>query len=246
MRSILPTRQNKVKSLIEKGEFEKLTVSEIIQNVEHCGACNWKSITEDEQAGKKEFYLNPNQQACFNYGRFTKQDFVDWANWEGKIIKGKTAKTKAKFIHYAKAYADPECGWSPLYGSRWSHLFTGKYLQAKNHSTKYDLLDQKELTSAEIINLIYSSAIFTMVEELTYVTDKDKHRRDWREESYGIAKTLVLLGHGEFLYSNTPEILTNLAWVNDTAYRVAQYRYLVKHKNYEFPDVEWVEKNRYK
>lgn len=241
---------NRVQKVLDKKAYEKFSIAEIITFVPHCQAMNKTSILkkEDDRTDGK-VWLNPHNQLCFNAGWYSHQDFVDWANGTGNIIKGKTQKEKDIFMHYHKCYVDEKCGWETLYGMRFAHLFEGyfKYLPIKNnfnYTSEYETIDPTS-DKEEIIKKVFGSAIFQLKFDMETSFDLEILRRNWHEESFGISKTLCLFNIGSFGASNTPEKLINLSWVRDVCWGIAKYLNL-KEKGYEFPDVEFVEKNRYK
>jgi len=54
-------------------------------------------LDNDGTGIKIKIWLNPNNQKCFNYGWFEYQDFYDWLEGKGNIVKGKTNETKKSF-----------------------------------------------------------------------------------------------------------------------------------------------------
>ena len=56
-------------------------------------------------------WLNPNNQISFNSGYFEKQDFLDWTEGKGKIVKGKTDEEKLLFWNHAKFLKEYTDSW---------------------------------------------------------------------------------------------------------------------------------------
>ena len=54
-------------------------------------------LDTDGEGQKIRIHLNPNNQKCFNFGWFEYQDYYDWLEGKGKIVKGKTDEEKKKF-----------------------------------------------------------------------------------------------------------------------------------------------------
>ena len=242
MRNIFTAKSKRsIEKIVAADQLEKLTVTELMGAIPHVKAINTASIENDEAEGKEKFWLNPTQQTCFNYGQFSKQDFIDWARGTGPIVKGKNQKEKDKFMKYAKAAI--ELNYTLF--MYWEHLelLTEKYLRASNMMSygDYDLIKSKD--SEEIIKKVLSSFVSTMVPEFEY-REIDDIRRDWRETWYGTAYTLVLLGHGAFGACNTPERIINLSWAQDLVFAKAYYLHL-KKIDYDFPDIDFVHKHRH-
>ena len=100
--------------------IEKRSIPELIESVSHVNPMNSESIISDWENDvisrkfpkfnqgnltNQTYWLNPNNQSCFNYGNFTHQDFIDWANGTGVVVKGNTQEQKDKFMRYEKAHS---------------------------------------------------------------------------------------------------------------------------------------------
>jgi hypothetical protein len=71
-------------------------------------------------------------------------------------------------------------------------------------------------------------------------------KREFDQGYYGVKRTLYCLGIGYMAACNTPEEISNLAWVNGVVESKAYYLHLLekeKRGEIKLPDFEWLSKN---
>ena len=71
----------------------------------------------EERLGNDPFYFTPSNSYCFNKGQYTIDDFYDWLEGTGRIVKGETQEEKDKFyyLHQFLEESDPYIGITTLY-----------------------------------------------------------------------------------------------------------------------------------
>jgi len=205
---------------------------------------------EDGQGMTKRVWLNPNNQTCFNSGWFTYQDYYDWIEGKGRIVKGKTDAEKKKFWDVAVFMHENDYAWSFLY-----HIKDFKYIDEtyraemkegyfSNRWAKTPLKITKT-NHAEIISKVFGN-ICRYYGDTYQKPESNSHMMSrMREELDGVKAVLFALGVGYYGACNTPEEPENLSWVADVCMYKAAYLYYINN-NIELPDFEFVYKNRYK
>jgi hypothetical protein len=219
---------------------------------------NDESVIERIKNGDDWVYINPKNQICFNYGRFTLQDIIDWSNGTGVIVKGKTQKEKDKFMKYALAYKELDINLF-IYDMYLDILNTDVmlYCKSKYSSSYYQDLSNAEET--EVIRLVLSNIARQAKEELSskigYLKFKNPNasiidtvksiKEKYDKISYTTCHTMSILGKGSFEASNTPQRLDNLSWAKELPFVTAYYEFM-KETGYDMPDFKWVKQNYYK
>jgi len=205
---------------------------------------------DDGQGMRTRIWLNPDNQTCFNAGWFSYQDFYDWMEGKGKIIKGKTPEEKQKFWDVAVFMYENDYAWAFGY-----HMKDFKYIDETYHpemkqgyfSNRWAKTPLKitKTNHADIISKAFGNVCRYYGD--TYVKPEyNSHLlTKMREELDGVKSTLYMLGVGYYGAINTPEEPENLSWVADICLYKAAYLYYVKN-NIQLPDFEFVYKNRYK
>jgi len=244
--------------------IEERNVVELMETVPWVSAMNESSIVESFKKGENEFYLNPNNQTCFNFGWFTHQDFINWANGTGVIVKGETQEEKDKVMKYAKSYT--ELNFLIFsYGEHLDLFDTSEILHGRSYYTgsKY-FQDLSKVEDSEIvIKKFWSDLARQVKEKLESKISYERSKADWYDNytpdiksivdqvyewtrviSFEKAHTLSILGHGYFGACNTPCDIENLAWSKDLAFAIG-YKEWLKEDGYELPDFKWVLENRY-
>jgi len=259
--------KNRKKKASDKA-IEDRSILELIETVAHVNPMNHQSIKEILKDPREDgrVWLNPNQQACFNSGWFVHQDFIDWANGTGVIVKGGTQEEKDKFMKYARAYE--ELDFHLFAYSEYFHLLDPSIELRVDHRyserSPNQILKIKGRTDAEIITDILSNYIkeikSTLADRMRYVrytnsidghdfeSEKDvasKIRRKYNDELRSVCWTVNLMGFGYHEACNTPCEIRNMAWSLDLPFAVAYYEWL-KEDGYDLPDFKFVNDNRYK
>jgi hypothetical protein len=98
----------------------------LLKGHEICKSHNRLEKTQ-ERDGLALYWLNPQNQKCFNFGWFCRQDFIDWMQGTGKIVKGSTPEEKQKFWQAACFESKYDYGWSVGYSLKYFHLLDTKY-----------------------------------------------------------------------------------------------------------------------
>jgi hypothetical protein len=236
---------------------EQRSIIELIESVPHVSPMNMTTVIKGVKNGDKRVWVNPNNQTCFNFGWFTRQDFIDWANGTGKIVKGKNQEEKDKFMKYARAYQVLDlCVFN--YGVHLDILDTTTILHGKSsYGNKY-YRNLEKTAATEVIRLVLSDIAREAKSELASavsyarfldpkvdITKIVKEKRDkYEERSLTACWTLSILGKGYFGACNTPCVLENLGWSRDLPFATAYYEFL-KEDGYDLPDFKWVIEHRY-
>jgi len=231
---------------ITQTELDK--VKEALQANPICRPMNDLKDTNKDN-GEIRIWLNPHNQKCFNSGWFTYQDFYDWSNNTGKIVKGDTDEEKQKFIEVAVFEQTHDYGWSIFYNKGFFHLIDetfhielkpgyGMYRTAKNS------LKITKTNHAEIIGKVMGSICrYYMDLEITYNSNAQRKMHD---ELVGAKETLFMLGVGYYGANNLPEDPENLQWIADICMYKAVYLYYYKKYNGKLPDFDFVLKYKSK
>jgi hypothetical protein len=238
--------------------IEKRSIKELIDSVKHVNPMNVGTIIKSVDEKNDRHWLNPNDQTCFNFGWFTHQDFIDWANGTGVIVKGKTQEEKDKFMKYAKAYQELDISIF-IYEEYLDLLNTKEIIHAKSSYRSDYVKDFRKSTELEkITDLLSNKAreIKSTLEnrisyrkltqpELVDISDIVKTTRDeYSKLSQEMCWTLGALGIGYYGACNTPCKIENLAWSQDLPFAVA-YKEVLEESGYDLPDFKWVMEHRY-
>jgi hypothetical protein len=238
--------------------IEKRSIVELIETVPHVNPMNQSTIRESVKEGNDKHWLNPNNQTCFNSGWFTHQDFIDWANGTGPIVKGNTQDEKDKFMKYAKAYTELDLSIF-IYEEYLDLLDTNVILHGKsNHGDSKYFQDLSKKPAEETIRLFLSNMAREIKDELITKIGYERYcnptvdiksiieekRRKYNDISFNTCWTLSILGKGYFAACNAPSKIENLAWSHDLPFAVA-YKEFLEEDGYELPDFKWVKDNRY-
>jgi hypothetical protein len=139
------------------------TIEQLIKANSICSPMNKleKSIEKD---GIAYYWLNPNNQKCFNFGWFSREDFIDWTNGTGKIVKGNTEEEKKKFWDVAVFEKKYDMAWAFGYHKKDFHLIDETYRTKQKHNYSCNTTNESPLkitknTPAEIENLSWISDI---------------------------------------------------------------------------------------
>jgi hypothetical protein len=189
-------------------------------------------------------WLNPNNQTSFNSGWFEKQDFLDWLEGKGKIVKGNTEEEKLKFWNFAKFVHENENGWSVYFNYKYFDLVLDYDVIAKFGQFNKNSLTIKTKNKEEIIGKILGSFLPNIKNDFKYRKFIDVIK-EYRDILYGAKKALYILGCGYFSASNTPCQVKNLNWFSDVVISKAYYQYLLE-EGIVMPDFNFVNENRYK
>lgn len=232
--------------------IDEMSIFEIITTVPHCKTMS--PSPKDLDGTEELIWLNPYNQECFNSGRWTVQDFRDWANGTGRIVKGDTQEEKDHVMFYAQMrdtldyrifiyhkyfnllegheMAEREGGWSmsrriknPIKGKNLAELYYNLALDVKSDLRTFDY---DPLAQDD-----YTKKSFTRTME------------GLRKEVWGNLRTLYFLGHGYYGASNTPQSLDNLAWASDLIIAYGYYLFL-EECDVKLPEFELVRSLRYK
>ena len=199
----------------------------------------------DTDGGGKQvrIWLNPHNQKCFNFGWFVYQDFYDWIEGKGKIVKGKTDEEKQKFMEVAKFENEHYYAWSFGYYKKYFNLIDETY-RPEFKKGYYNTVIKTPLkitktNHAEIIGKVMGDCCRWYGDTTVEPTADSHHLRRMRDELDGIKKTLFLLGVGYYGAVNLPEEPENLSWISDICVYKAVYLYYVKN-NVLLPDFDFV------
>lgn len=204
-------------------------------------------LDNDGNGKKVRMWLNPNDQTCFNFGWFEYQDFYDWIEGKGKIVKGKTPEEKQKFWEVAKFRHEHFYGWSFIYYKKYFHLIDETYRASFKKGYMNTMMDKPlkitKTNHAEIIAKVMGDCCRWYGDTTIEPKADSPHIRRMHSELDGIKKTLFLLGVGYYGAVNLPEEPENLAWIADICVYKAAYLYYIKN-NVSLPDFDFV--NNYK
>lgn len=245
----------KLFKLFRKHEIvlKQKSVFDLIKEHSLCTPMNKPWDRESDQK-RGIYWLNPNDQTNFNAGWFTEQDFMDWMNGEGSIVKGKTKEEKEKFWLNAKFLKEQRYGWMiQLYWKYFGWVnesYDFKFEAERHHPNENPLIiDRKSLVrNNKVVINIFGMFCNYIIKDLECCYDDKGLERvydTYNKEFWGAKMVLYQFGLGYFAYSNTPEDFKNLSWVGDLIFAKAYYIYL-KNKGVTLPDFEFINKNRYK
>lgn len=223
-------------------------ILEKINNSKVCSPMN-KLIFKNGKA-----WLNPNNQECFNSGNFTEEDFDDWLDGKGSIVKGRDDEEKAIVWEYATFKEEYYSSFTITSNYKFFYLVSTDYRPNYNTSVYGNggksftpfVYDGKNQT--EIISNIFANFVMSLKRDLLSWDDERSYNRvrdEFRKETWGITKTLMLMGIGYCGASNTPESIENLSWFSGVVFGKAYYLAL-KEKGVKFPNFDFMDNNRYK
>ena len=201
-------------------------------------------LDNDGTGVKIKIWLNPNNQTCFNWGWFEYQDFYDWLEGKGNIVKGKTDEEKKKFWDVAVFEEEHDMAWAFGYNKKYFDLIDETYLTPTKHGYGFYTESKKPLkitkdNHKEIIAKIFG-AVCRWYSDTTVEPVNGSHMRSMmHDELNGVKETLFALGIGYYGACNTPEEAENLAWIADICEYKAAYLYYINNK-IPLPDFDFV------
>lgn len=202
-------------------------VKNLLKNSNIClSYCDLHFDLHDE---KYVAWLNPHSQFCFNYGWFEYQDFVDWINETGKIIKGKTQKEKDDFWFLAKFNAKDKSYHlsSILYDLKFFNMIN------ENFTNTDEILKIKKSNHDIIIGNVFGRIINWYMTSYNF----DENWEKLNSELSGAGMALISLGVGQYGACNVYQY-GNISWFIELAMSKAKYLNLVYHKeklpNYDY------------
>jgi len=195
-------------------------------------------------------WMNPNDQECFNAGWYSMEDFKNFLNGTGKIIKGKTQEDKYKFLEYYR--------FKKTYHSAWSICYSFPYfdkIREENFKTRWNGYIEERIkichkNPEEDIMKIFGYFIPSIVSSLDIfgkICDEERYNivyKEYRNIFYGIGTALMLQGYGYFGYTNKPAEVYNFSWYRDIVFAYSYYKHLLE-MCVKMPDFNFVEKNGY-
>jgi hypothetical protein len=199
--------------------------------------------TADGNGKTIRIWLNPRNQKCFNWGWFVYQDFFDWTQGKGKIVKGKTDEEKKKFWDVAMFESQHDYAWAIGYNKKYFGCIDETY-HPKSKPNYYSIeryvekpLKITKTNHEEIIAKVFGDiCAYYSDTELTY---ESGHHRRIRDEVDGAKQVLYTLGVGYYGACNTPEEPLNLSWISDICIYKSVYLYFLKN-NVPLPDFDFV------
>lgn len=255
--------------------IEERTIPEIIETVPHVNPMNSDSIITEynqrriaekfpkyfkgELSYEEKYWMNPNNQTSFEHGYLTHQDFIDWANGTGVVVRGETQEQKDKFMRYDEAHSKLDL--SIFIYAKYLHLIDSDSetsIQWGIHTrTKNPINTSRKQDSNTVIKKMLETRVQPVLNDI-----RDKHRwygnnkeeNDWlnkvhRETNdymYAFVHAIALTGHGYFGASNTPTVLENLAWSKDLVFAKAYSIFVEEQDPGIIECIRWCDENRYK
>jgi hypothetical protein len=207
-------------------------------------------LDTDGNGQKIRIWLNPHNQTCFNFGWFEYQDYYDWLEGKGKIVKGKTDEEKKKFWDVAMFEHEHDMAWAIGYYKKYFDLIDETYHpKFKKGYGFYSYIDKpmkiKKDNEKEIIAKMFGLICRDYGDTSFELTSGSNALRRMRDELMGVKITLFNLGIGYYGACNTPEEPENLSWISDICeYKAIYLSYI--NNNIVLPDFEFVYENRYK
>ena len=235
-----------MKTLFKKDIIKKINNREFSQFTSMC-ELKWK----DFENGEKRAWLNPNNQLCYNFGWFTKEDFENWVSGTGDIIRGNTQEEKDKFLYYANLEATYQGFYSFIYNIQYFDLINENYNPARK--SLYDTYIESPLkvtksNSSEIIGNLFGYVCSYYVDSFAsqYLRNPkeiyDSHSyRTMEAELWGVKWVCYNLGLGFYGACNTPCQIENLNWFVELTKVKSLYLALLKN-GVEMPDFEFINK----
>lgn len=209
-------------------------------------------------------WINPHDQFSFHSAWCSANDLEDWMNGTGIMVRGKTQEEKKKYWDNAvfEIAEDPwkigHSKWLVKYTWKWHKEFVTDFdpwghitgimynkienpLKLKNNNTR-DKVENIKRTE-DVIKSMLAPYVDYIVRDLEY-REWNNIRKEVENRIDGIKQTLYCLGYGYYGACNTPESISNLAWVQDIIYGKAIYLWL-KKQDYPLPDFEWLTNRNY-
>jgi len=185
-------------------------------------------------------WLNPNNQYCFNYGWYNKQDFEDWYQGKGKIVKGDTDEEKVKYYELAVFEKKYPYATSIWYDYKFFDLIDENYSpesDRNNYSLNLKNIKPLKITKdnhVEIISKVLGNIIKYYAD--IHMIINEHNLAQMRTELSGARIALFSLGVGYMGACNTPQEITNLCWATDIARTKAIYLNYLKN-NVKIPSL---------
>lgn len=235
--------------------------NEILDKVNALDWLQWqvsKSDFREDNEGEKFWYINPSPQELLNFGSYTIDDFELLLDGKGPIVKGKTDDEKEKYFKALTFYRD--YGQSLTFYAKSFHLFNECETLVEDYDRTLHLVFKnpvnKDKHPKAIMQILYYNWALYICRELDaswidplvdFKDLKNKERvvfENWRNERYGVQKTLRALDIGYFGACNQ-EDAENHGFMQDLAFYYGYYMYLQQH-GVEMPDFEMINKNYFK
>lgn len=249
-----------------KKPIDKRSIVEILETVTHCSAINKNTIVEYESSLPKKIlpqnsgilkdgvWLNPSNQTAFNYGNFTKEEFIEWAKGTGPIVKGESQEIKDRFMRYAKAYNELDLNIFIYAKYLWmidedseTEINYGRY---SGRTVKKPINMSRRQESHDVIKKVLSYYVRPVYRDIKDaiewgrgIEDVSKKTKDFM---YAALKTVALSGHGYYEACNTPTELENLSWSCDLVFAKAYSMYLEEIDPGIVDCIIWCQKNSHK
>ncbi len=220
-------------------KFHENKVEKILSKNPLCKSHNDLDRSKDAENGSVVYWLNPQKQHCFNFGWFTENDFKNWTNGTGRIIKGNTQEEKQKFWEIAQFEEKYLYGWAVGKYKEYYDLIEENYEPHFSYHKENKIpLKINSKNHDEIISKCFGS-ITKYYSDIYLETYDSFHSYKMESELNGVKSTLYLLGVGYYGAMNTPCEPNNLNWISDIAKYKSQYLYLQK-QNVVMPDFDFV------
>jgi hypothetical protein len=228
-------------------EIEKLRIA-----IKESSVCkpmndlNESEINNKEGESEVRIWLNPHNQKCFNFGWFTHEDYYDWLDGGGPIVKGTTDAEKRKFWEVAVFEVLHTSAWSIGYNKKHFHLIdetyhrtiTGDYGLNRYVQTPLKIAKNKK-NHEEIISKVFGDVCRYYGDTTVEYKIGDRNYMRMEHELQGVKETLFMLGVGYYGASNLPEDPLNLSWIAEICKYKALYLYFIKNE-IELPDFDFV------
>lgn len=212
---------------------------------------------KDMESGARRAWMNPHNQTSFVCHWYSVEDFEDWMNGRGNIVKGKDDEEKAMFWKYVQFEINTKFGWEILHNFKYFDLFPNpesnfKWAQPNENPFKITKSNHNEIAAkmfSEVIDYWVEDFEDAIKYDNTHWTTDKNHFNRVREKflnySQGVCKTLYYMGIGHYGYCNTPNKLDNLSWIKDVAIAKCHYLALIS-LGADLPDFERLNKFIYK
>lgn len=239
----------KLRKQIVLTEHERLVQALIKHPI--CSPMN-RDLRESETQDGVRMWLNPNNQTYFKSGWFTYQDFYDWMEGRGNIVKGNTDEEKKKFWDVAVFEKEHDMAWAFGYHKKHFDLIDDTYYTESKRGYGMTLnrypkspLKITRTNHGEIISKVMGDICRWYGDTSVELKINSHAYTKMDAELQGVKTTLYALGVGYYGACNTPEEIENLSWIADICKYKAAYLYFIKN-NIPVPDFDFVYENRYK